>query len=204
MSSSVSFYMFRSLFRLTLLTCKADLNQDETRPKPFCSICPWPSSHCCALQLLCQHAAQAGDFLCSSYYACMGALSRGALFLFMVWLLVVQIGSRWIFYDDWLLCNLFVADSCCSHLFHSCRPSSRGKLLHCWSSFGKRGQQLQHMHSSWTTSVSCLLKFIAPIVVCTPKATGFDVLVLDSFIDLQILLKCARAGSTLCSATPWS
>ena len=98
MSSRVLFWIFtvfRVLFRLTLLTFKAELHQDETQLKPFCSIRALYSSHCCTLQLFSQHAAaHAADFLCSSHYACMGTVSQGALFLFMVWLLrVVMVHS---------------------------------------------------------------------------------------------------------------
>lgn len=164
--------MFRFLFHLTPLIFKAELIKMKHNSSPFCSIPALYSSHYASVVLpTCSspHSRRSSQ-LCQ----CMRGNHTARCLV-----LIHGLGcSDWFWFTVdwwWLIALQSFAGSYCRHLFkiyHSCRLSSRGTLLHWWWSFGKRGQKLQRMHLSWTTSVSCLLKFIVPIVVCSTRSDG--------------------------------
>ena len=199
MPSRVLFWIltvFRVLFRLTPLTFKAELHQDETQLKPFCSIHPIAARFSCFPNM--QQPTQQTFFAaltmpawepyrkvpCSySWFGCSEWL------WFTVDLMVIRCFA--------IFCRFLLQ---AFKIFHSCRLSSRGTLLHWWWNFGRRVLQLHHTHSSLTTSVSCLLKFIVTIVVCSARSDRVwcffsfeDYLMLDFtyYIDFEIFFKCA-------------
>ena len=187
-------------FSLTLLTFKAELHQDETQLKPFCSIRALYSSHCCTLQLFSQHAAAHAAEFSLRLSLCLHG-NRIARCLVLIHGLVAQsgYGSQWIWW--WLGALQSFAGSYWRHLKYFTAVGFHPGGHSCIDDeiLGDACCSCSTRIQAWLQAWAAYLNLLSRLLFAAPEATGYDVffsfkdLMRDFtyYIDFEIFFKCA-------------